>query len=93
MSALRHSIATARAQLADLIDRVESGERIELTRRGRPVAVLISPGELERLQSRRTSFREAYATYLRNVGPDREGIEPEHFDDLRDRSAGREVLL
>lgn len=34
------AIAEAKAQLADLIRRVEAGEEIELTRYGRPVARL-----------------------------------------------------
>jgi prevent-host-death family protein len=93
MSTSQHSIAAARAHLASLIDRVESGERIELTRRGRPVAVLLSTAEMKRLQSPRTGFREAYAVYLQKVGSDREGVEPEFFDALRDRSPGREVVL
>lgn len=93
MSSSQHSVAAARAHLASLIDRVEAGEQIELTRRGRSVAVLVSPAELTRLQSQRSSFREAYAAFLLKVGPDREGVEREFFDELRDRSPGREVAL
>lgn len=39
-------ISAARASLPDLVDRVEAGDEIVLTRHGRPVAVLISPATL-----------------------------------------------
>lgn len=34
------SLADAKARLSELIDRVEAGETIEITRRGKPVAQL-----------------------------------------------------
>lgn len=34
------SLAEAKAHLSDLVDRVEAGESIEITRRGKPVARL-----------------------------------------------------
>ncbi len=34
------SLADAKAHLSELIDRVEAGESVEITRRGRPVARL-----------------------------------------------------
>jgi prevent-host-death family protein len=37
------SLADAKAHLSELVDRVESGESIEITRRGRPVAQLTAP--------------------------------------------------
>ncbi len=36
----RVNLASAKAQLSALIDRVEAGESVEITRRGRPVACL-----------------------------------------------------
>jgi len=36
----RISLADAKAHLSELIDRVEAGESIEITRRGKPVARL-----------------------------------------------------
>lgn len=36
------SLADAKAHLSELIDRVEAGESIEITRRGKPVARLIA---------------------------------------------------
>ena len=37
-----YSLADAKARLSELIDRVEAGETVEITRRGKPLARLIS---------------------------------------------------
>ena len=48
------SVTRARAELADLVNRVAySGEHVVLTRHGKPVAGLVSAEELEGLQARR----------------------------------------
>ena len=36
----RYSIADAKARLSEIIDRVEAGDTIEITRRGKPVATV-----------------------------------------------------
>lgn len=38
----RVNLADAKARLSELIDQVETGESIEITRRGRPVARLVA---------------------------------------------------
>jgi len=44
-------LADIKARLSEIVDRVEGQhERITLTRRGRPAAVLISPEDLEALE-------------------------------------------
>jgi prevent-host-death family protein len=40
------SVSEARATLPDMVDRVQAGEEITITRHGVPVAVLVSPGAL-----------------------------------------------
>ncbi|MBN2550195.1 MAG: type II toxin-antitoxin system Phd/YefM family antitoxin [Anaerolineales bacterium] len=44
------SVADAKSRFSELISRASSGERFVIRRRERDVAVLISPGELERLE-------------------------------------------
>jgi prevent-host-death family protein len=88
-----YSIAEARYRLPAIIDQAEAGLEIELTRRGKPVAVLISPRQLERLRGGRPRFLEAYKAFLRKHSLEEVGIEPEFFESLRDRSAGRKVSL
>ena len=38
----------AKTHLSRLLERVERGDRVVITRRGVPVAVLVSPGEIDR---------------------------------------------
>lgn len=39
-----YSVAEARDNIADLIDRVQAGETVTITRRGKPVAEVTRPG-------------------------------------------------
>lgn len=39
------SLADAKARLSELVDRVEAGDTIEITRRGKPVARLVAAAE------------------------------------------------
>jgi prevent-host-death family protein len=89
----RFSIAEARANLPAIVDQAEAGQQIELTRRGKPVAVVLSLRELERLRGERTSFGEAYRQFLK-AHPLREvGVEDDFFGSARDRGPGRKVPL
>lgn len=45
------SIAEARNRLTRLVQRAEAGETVRITRRGRPVAVLLSEREYGRLRA------------------------------------------
>ncbi|MBI4729659.1 MAG: type II toxin-antitoxin system Phd/YefM family antitoxin [Acidobacteria bacterium] len=89
----RYSIAEARAGLPMIVDEVESGHDIELTRRGKPVAILMSPHRYERLRSERPPFREVYEAFLRRFPLDEIGLDPGAFGDVRGRDAGRSVAL
>lgn len=89
----RYSIAEARSQLPGLVDRAEAGQAIELTRRGKPVAVLLSLRELERLRGNRAHFGAAYRRFLETHRLDEIGIDAEAFDSTRDRGPGRKVVL
>lgn len=92
--AQRYAIAEARANLPTLIDEVQQGAAIELTRRGEVVAVMISINEYERLRSRRVGFQEAYQQFLKKHSPADVGIDVEAFaKQVRDRSPGRKVPM
>ncbi len=87
-----YSIAVARSRLAAIVDEAEAGGEVELTRRGQPVAVVVSRRELDRLRGRGRDFREAYQAFRgrcspADFGPGREIAGP------RDRSPGRNVSL
>lgn len=46
------SIAEAKARFAQLVQRAEHGQAVRITRRGRPVAVLVSEADYARLSNR-----------------------------------------
>lgn len=90
--AKRYSIAEARSHLPSIVDQAEAGQTVELTRRGKPVAVLLSLRELERLRGERSSFGEAYRRFVK-AHPQREAGFDRELKSLRDRSTGRKVVL
>jgi prevent-host-death family protein len=89
----RYSIADARANLPSIVDEAESGQAIELTRRGKPVAVIVSLRELERLRGARPQFSDAYRKFLESHTPRDVGIDADFFRSMRDREPGRKVSL
>jgi prevent-host-death family protein len=88
-----YSIAEARNDLPGVIHDVERGGPVKITRRGKPVAVLISIQEYDRLAVSRPSFADAYEAWKAGVDFAEVAVEPDHFAGLRDRSPGREVKL
>lgn len=89
----QYSIAEARRNLPGLVHEAESGSEVQLTRRGRPVAVVVSVQEYERLKAQRASFAEAYQSFRAKFPEDTEGIGPKYFRGLRERGSGRPVNL
>ena len=93
MAATKVSIAEARQNFARLIKRAQQGRPIEITRRGEPVAVLLSAAEYLMLTGERPSFVEAIDRVRERLGVDALEIGDEEFAGLRDESPGREVAL
>jgi prevent-host-death family protein len=91
MMADKYSIAEARHNLAALVHELEKKERIELTRRGEPVAVLLSMRAYRRLSAPKADFWEAYEAFRQTHALSELNIEPEVFDTVRDQSPGREM--
>jgi antitoxin Phd len=87
----QYSIAKARDHFTSLVRAVERDSAVELTRRGKPVAVILSIREYERLSARQTGFWEAYSTFRERVNLQELDIEDDSFAGLRDCSPGREV--
>lgn len=88
-----YSVAEARAHLPAIIDRAEAGLEIELTRRGKPVAVVISFRKFERMRAGRPRFGDRYREFLKKFSVDELGLDDDFFASLRDRGVGREVRL
>ena len=89
----RYSIAEARASLPAIVDQAAAGQEIELTRRGKPVAVVVSLGEFVRLRGERPRFGDAYRRFLQAHVLRDVGVEEGYFETTRDRKAGRKVAL
>lgn len=89
----RFSIAEARANLPTIVDQVESGQEIELTRRGKPVAAVVSLRELARLRGGRSGFADTYRRFLQTHSLREVGLDDDVFDSARDRGHGRKVAL
>ena len=74
-----YSLADAKARLSELIDRVEAGETVEITRRGKPVARLISADRklkpidwdaLERFTDSQPMQKEGAGEFIRRMRDD-----------------------
>lgn len=89
----RYSVAEARAHLPSIIEQAEAGEAVEVTRRGRPVVVIVSREEFERLRSERPLFADAYRAFLSKFSLAEVGLDADFPASVRDRSPGRRVKL
>jgi prevent-host-death family protein len=65
----RYSIAEARHNFAAIVHELEAQPEIELTRRGVPVAVLLSLEAYHQLRGKPQSFWELYTAYRATFDP------------------------
>lgn len=90
-----YSIAKARDQFTEVVRQVESEAVIQLTRRGKLVALLLSPEEYNRLQNQHVGFWEAFAPFRQQIDEqaadtgDRDISVDEIFAGVRDQTPGR----
>ncbi|MBK7952313.1 MAG: type II toxin-antitoxin system Phd/YefM family antitoxin [Deltaproteobacteria bacterium] len=87
------SVAEARQNLSRLIKRAQHGNVIEITRRGEPVAVLLSASDYAAITGKRSSFADAVRQLRNRLYIEDLGIGEKDFDDLRDESPGRDISL
>jgi prevent-host-death family protein len=80
------NVSDARATLPEILDQVETGDEVTITRHGRPVAVLVRP---DALQSRRAGAALATAREIeerlakaRRSGRPAGGLSPRYADKL-----------
>ncbi len=88
-----YSVAAARAKLAEIIDEVEAGEDVEIVRRGKKVAMLVSPARYARMAGEKTAFGDAYDAFMKGRSEKSFGFEPNELEGSRERSPGRAVKL
>jgi prevent-host-death family protein len=84
----RYSIAEARNQLARLVHDAEKGASVELTRRGKPVAVLLSLDQYERAIQGKQSFWDALTAYRKQIDTKELALDAS-LQDARDDGPGR----
>jgi prevent-host-death family protein len=86
------SIAQARDTLTRLIQKAEAGEPVHITRRGKPVAVLVSEADYAKMTPQRprqkfTEFLEQWWADIAAAGPDA-APRGNEFDDVRNKDDG-----
>jgi prevent-host-death family protein len=91
MKARRYSVARARTELPTILRAIEKGAEVEISRRGTPVAVILSVADRARLSARKT-FGDAYDSFIAAGTPQSE-LGRDYFSRLRSRSPGRKVKL
>ena len=87
-----YSIADARSQLPRIIHTVETGSVTQLTRRGKPVAILISPKEYKILLAQgKGDLLQAFKAYQAIMAPTNEELSSEEINSWRDQETGRKL--
>jgi prevent-host-death family protein len=89
----QYSIAEARANLPAIVDQAEAGAEVELTRRGEPVAVVVSRQTFERMREKRGLFSDAYQRFLGRFSLEEIGLDSDELSAQRDTTPGRRVTL
>ena len=87
------SIAEAKNRLPSIIHDVEKGPLVKLTRRGKPVAVLMSIQEYERLNYKYNSFWRTISEFRQKIKNKGIEISSNDFEGLRDPSTGRDITV
>ena len=87
----QYTISEAKNRLPSIIHSVERVPSVKLTRRGRPVAILLSIKEYEKLVNKNIGFWNALTDFRKQAGE--LGISDKDFEGIRDRSSGRTVDL
>ena len=89
----RYTIADAKNKLPSIVHSVEAGRPVELTRHGRPVAVLLSIRDYQRMSRKRVAYWGAMNSWRKRMQGENVVFTGEEFEGVRDKSPGREVDL
>jgi prevent-host-death family protein len=81
-------VSELRERLGPIIEEVEAGAEVEITRHQKVVAVLVQPAVLQDLrESRADGFEALHGAFLRSVDMQRGAVELELFLSMRERPA------
>jgi antitoxin Phd len=85
------SLSEARTQLSELVHQAEAGGPVYITRRGKPVAILLSAEEYRRLSGgQQRNFWDEIQEWRAGASFDWPDLTPEEVNSWRDKSPGRE---
>jgi prevent-host-death family protein len=87
------TIAEAKDQLPGIIHEAERGKPIEITRRGKPVAVILSITEYTRIRAGKRGFWNLLQDFLKSGVGKAVWAHPDFTRNVRDRSIGRRVRI
>jgi antitoxin Phd len=87
------TISEAKNRLPAIVHDVEIGATAQLTRHGKPVAVLVSINEYNKLKKRGLSFWKALCVFRETAKSRNIPMEDLLPDSLRDKAQGRETLF
>lgn len=91
---VQYSIEQIPVNLNKIIQEIEQGEPIEITRQGQQVAVILSTAEYQRLLNKSPGFWESLQQFRQEIISEGIEINPDEvWKDVRDKSPGREVNL
>jgi prevent-host-death family protein len=87
----KYSITEARANFSSVVHEAEGGTRVELTRRGKAVAVLVKVEDFERPPNKQRGFWAALQKFRREHDLVELNIDPDEiWGDVRNPSPGRD---
>jgi prevent-host-death family protein len=87
----QYSISIAKNNLPKIIHSVEDGSAVQLTRHGKPVAVLVSFVQYQGLVKQKKDFWTALTYFKKSSRKEEPLIEDRDFNGLRDENQGRDV--
>jgi len=83
------SVAEAKGKLPSIIHEVEQGSRVEITRHGKSVAVMVPTGDYERLREKGKGFWNDLMKVRKVMSSEHIIVGDSDFIDLRDTAGGR----
>lgn len=90
MTPASFTIAQARTHFPGLIHDAEKGKPVEITRRGKPVAILVSVDAYRHWTSPRPGFWDVVSTFRGRIEATKAGLAPKDFQGIRENKPGRE---
>lgn len=90
----QYSIDQVQEHLDTIIQEVEQGKAVEITRQGKQIAAFVPAVEYNRFVRSKLEFGQALDKFRQEILEEGIEIDPDEvFKDVRDRSPGREVDL